>query len=133
MPLLRSSLWRSAPVDCPPGSPEFINAVIGFKPPPEETPRSLLCYLQELEIRFGRSQNAGLNAPRPLDLDIICFRDETLDEIDLVVPHPRAIERMFVLAPLAEIAPDLVLPNQSQAIAQLMMHLAGQQACSVDP
>jgi 2-amino-4-hydroxy-6-hydroxymethyldihydropteridine diphosphokinase len=132
-PLLRSSLWRSAPVGCPPGSPDFINAVIGFKPAVDETPRSLLCYLQDLEAKFGRRQNGTLNAPRSLDLDIICFRDEIVNEADLVVPHPRATGRLFVLAPLAEIAPDLVLPSQCQSISELIENLPVQQNCSVDP
>lgn len=131
-PLLRSSLWRCAPVDCPPDSPDFINAVIGFKPSSQETPRGLLEYLQSLEISFGRPKNHPFNAPRLIDLDIVCFGDEVVHEVDLVVPHPRAIERLFVLAPLAEIAPDLVFPHDGRVIGQLIADLADQQAFRVE-
>src|SRR5580658_7492201 len=60
-PLLRSSLWRSAPVDCPPGSPPFVNAVAGLHPRPGETPQSLLRQLQVLEAEFGRRRSGVAN------------------------------------------------------------------------
>ncbi len=77
-PIQQSSLWRSTPVDCPPGSPDFINAVISLEPLEGETPESLLAKLQALEVKFGRSSNEVLNEPRPLDLDIIAFGEEIL-------------------------------------------------------
>src|SRR5215204_71373 len=67
-PLLKSSLWQTAPVDCPPGSALFVNAVIGLAAHPEETPESLLPKLQALEKEFGRRPKQVLNEPRPLDL-----------------------------------------------------------------
>src|SRR5438876_555201 len=70
-PLLRSSLWQTAPVDCPPGSPPFVNAVVGLAPRPEETPQSLFAKLQTLEKNSGRKPKTILNEPRPLDLDLI--------------------------------------------------------------
>src|SRR5882724_5372309 len=88
-PLLRSSLWQTSPVDCPAGSPPFINAVIGLAPRPRETPESLLTKLQKLEKAFGRQPKRILNEPRPLDLDLIAFGDEMRATEHLTVPHPR--------------------------------------------
>src|SRR5437764_10822348 len=108
-PLLRSSLWKTSPVDCPPDSPPFINAVAGLKPRPGETAETLLAKLQEVEREFGRLPKTVVNEPRRLDLDLIAFGPETRDTQQLKLPHPRAHRRRFVLAPLNEIAPDLVL------------------------
>src|SRR6185503_14909246 len=71
IPLLRSSLWQSTPVDCPPGSSLFVNAVAGLRPLPGETPKSLLAKLTALEMDFGRQPKQSLNEARPLDLDLI--------------------------------------------------------------
>lgn len=122
-PFLTSSLWRTSPVDCPPGSPPFINAVAGLEPLPGETAESLLAKLQALEREFGRRPKQVLNEPRPLDLDLITFGFETRQEPDLILPHPRAHQRRFVLAPLAELAPLLVLPGQSATVADLLARL----------
>src|SRR4051794_33155012 len=75
-PLRKSSLWQTTPVDCPPGSPLFVNAVVGLVPFPDETPESLLGKSQVLEKEFGRQQKKFLNEPRPLDLDLIAFGKE---------------------------------------------------------
>ncbi len=122
-PLLRSSLWESAPVDCPPGSPAFINAAVGLVPFPGETSESMLQHLQQLEKEFGRKPKAVVNEPRTLDLDIITFRRETRATTALSLPHPRAHLRRFVLEPLREIAPNFVLPGQTRTVAELLEHL----------
>src|SRR5204863_9012320 len=113
-PLLRSSLWRTAPVDCPPGSPPFVNAVVGLLPRSGETPESLLAKLQSLEKEFGRPAGKILNEPRSLDLDLIAFGSETRATKELALPHPRAHLRRFVLQPLSDIAPQFILPGQSK-------------------
>jgi 2-amino-4-hydroxy-6-hydroxymethyldihydropteridine diphosphokinase len=118
--LLKSSLLQTAPVDCPPGSPMFVNAVVGIVPRAGETPETLLAKLQALEKEFGRQPKKILNEPRPLDLDLIAFGSQMRNLPDFVLPHPRAHLRRFVLQPLAEIAPDLILPGQSQTAAQLL-------------
>ena len=122
-PILKSSLWQTTPVDCPPGSPNFLNSVIGFIPGKDETPESLLKKMQGLEKAFGRTPKKIVNEPRPLDLDLIVFGNETRNSAELILPHPRAHLRRFVLQPLSEIAPDLILPGQKQTVAQLLAAL----------
>ncbi|MEN9677920.1 MAG: hypothetical protein RIS76_3816 [Verrucomicrobiota bacterium] len=119
-PVRRSSVWRSTPVDCPPGSPVFANAVVGMTPRPDETPESLLRRLQAIEVEFGRRSKLVLNEARPLDLDLIYWSGEIRSTSALTLPHPRAHLRRFVLAPLAELAPALVLSGQGQSVAELL-------------
>ncbi|MCX6896042.1 MAG: 2-amino-4-hydroxy-6-hydroxymethyldihydropteridine diphosphokinase [Verrucomicrobia bacterium] len=122
-PLLKSSFIETAPVDCPPGSLNFLNAVVGLAPRADETPELLHAKLQALEKEFGRQPKKVANEPRPLDLDLIAFGAETRCLPDLVLPHPRAHERRFVLQPLAEIAPDCILPGQNRSAAELLAEL----------
>jgi 2-amino-4-hydroxy-6-hydroxymethyldihydropteridine diphosphokinase len=123
-PLRRSSLWQTTPVDCPPDSSSFVNAVVGLVPASDETPESLLAKLQTLEREFGRQPKKVMNEARPLDLDLIAFGELNRNSNQLILPHPRARLRRFVLEPLAEIAPQLVLPGQSQTVAELLERLA---------
>ena len=123
-PILKSSLWQTSPVDCPPGSPTFVNAIVGLIPRKNETPESLLEKLRSLEKKFSPRLRKVPNEPRLLDLDLIAFGLEIRDTPDLVLPHPRAHLRQFVLQPLSEIAPDLVLPGQSKTVAQLLAELS---------
>ena len=119
-PLRRSSLWTSTPVDCPPGSPIFVNAVAILSPRPDETPESLLAVLQALEVEAGRRPKVVLNESRPLDLDLISWADQTRCSSFLTLPHPRAQERRFVLEPLAELEPGWVFPGTSQTVRALL-------------
>jgi 2-amino-4-hydroxy-6-hydroxymethyldihydropteridine diphosphokinase len=122
-PVLNSSLWVSSPVDCPPGSPKFVNAIVAFHPRATETPESLLQKLQTLEKEFGRRPKKFLNEPRPLDLDLIAFGRQIMQSPDLILPHPRAHQRKFVLCPLNEVAPHLILPGQVKRVSELMVNL----------
>ena len=122
-PLLRSSLWQTSPVDCPPGSPPFVNAVVGLVPRAGETPESLLVKLQEMEREFGRMPKKVLNEARPLDLDLIAFSGKRRATKTLTLPHPLAHLRRFVLEPLTEIAPDLILAGQRKSAARLLAEL----------
>ena len=122
-PILRSSIWVTTPVDCPPESPKFLNAVVAFVPQKTETPESLLQKLQNLEKVFGRTPKKVLNEARPLDLDLIAFGNETRNSSELILPHPRAHLRRFVLQPLNEFAPELILPGQSKTVSQLLTEL----------
>ena len=119
-PLLLSSLWQTSPVDCPPGSPRFVNAVAALAPRAGETPESLLAKLQAMEKDFGRQPKKMLNEARALDLDLIAFGGEMRATQELIVPHPRAHLRRFVLQPLSEVAPDLVLCGQTKTVSQLL-------------
>jgi 2-amino-4-hydroxy-6-hydroxymethyldihydropteridine diphosphokinase len=122
-PLIKSSLWLTTPVDCPSGSPDFVNAAAAFRPKPGETPETLILEMQSIERKFGRKPKAVMNEPRPLDLDIIAFCKETRNGPSLVIPHPRAHLRQFVLQPLSEIAPTLILPGQTKTVAELALAL----------
>jgi 2-amino-4-hydroxy-6-hydroxymethyldihydropteridine diphosphokinase len=128
-PILRSSIWETTPVDCPSDSPKFLNAVVAFIPQKDETPETLLAKMQDLEKVFGRAPKKILNEPRPLDLDLIAFGTEIRSTPQLTLPHPRAHLRRFVLQPLAEIAPDLVLPGQTKTVAQLLAGLPDDGSC----
>jgi len=123
VPILKSSLWSSTPVDCPPGSPMFVNAVVGLVPREGETPESLLAKLQEIEREFGRAPKVVMNEPRTLDLDLIAFGNEVRSTPSLTLPHPRAHLRRFVLEPLFEIAPGLVLPGEGKPVSGLLGEL----------
>ena len=127
-PLEKSSLWSSAPIGCPPGSPPFLNAVAAIVPPNSMEPEGLLEQLQALEREFGRAPKIVLNEPRPLDLDLIVFRDQIRRTGTLTLPHPRAHHRLFVLGPLSELAPELILPGQTEPVREQIVKLPSQEA-----
>jgi len=118
-----SGFYRTRPVDCPPDSPEFLNAAAVFQVEACQDPESILKALQNIEAHYGRQRPAGVNAPRSLDLDLIGFGDRVMTGVELTLPHPRAHEREFVLAPLAEIAPDLKLPGWPEPAQKLLQLL----------
>jgi 2-amino-4-hydroxy-6-hydroxymethyldihydropteridine diphosphokinase len=104
----RSSLYRTAPVGYA-DQPDFINAVALIET--QLSAHDLLDALLDIEHRFGRVREFR-NAPRVLDLDLLLYDDLMHHEHGLTVPHPRMHERGFVLAPLVEIAPDVIIPGQ---------------------
>lgn len=118
-----SSFWATTPVDCPPGSPPFVNAVALLVPPAGMAPEQLLAELQALEREFGRRRKVVLNEPRPLDLDLVWFGSETRSSPQLTLPHPRAHLRRFVLQPLAELLPEAVFPGQEKTVSELLERL----------
>ena len=118
-----SSLWRTSPVDCPPGSADFVNAVVAFEPRAGLTPDALLAELKTLERLYGRQAAWVRNAPRELDLDLLVFGDERRAALQFVLPHPRATARRFVLAPAAEIVPSLRWPGADATVAELLARL----------
>lgn len=126
-PLLCSSLWQTTPVNCPPGSPTFVNAVVALYPLAEENSWSLLTKMLAMEKDFGRRPKQVLNEPRRLDLDLIAYGEEISARTELVLPHPRAHERRFVLQPLNEIAPNFVLPGQRRTVSQLLAALVSKE------
>ena len=119
--VLESPRIDTAPVDCPPGSPAFLNSVAELEVDSVMMPPlNLLGCLQEFEIERGRSPLRDANAPRPLDLDIIYYGGERFDQMGLVIPHPRAHLRRFVLEPLSHLRPDLVLAGQTKTVGELL-------------
>lgn len=123
--LSRSSLFCSTPVDCPPGSPDFVNAVVRIDVEERIRPEDFLKSLQAMEKHFGRVRDGNRNAARTLDLDLICWGRLILDQPGLQLPHPRAHQRAFVLAPMAEIDADFRLPGFDQTVAQQLASLGG--------
>ncbi|MBX3478869.1 MAG: 2-amino-4-hydroxy-6-hydroxymethyldihydropteridine diphosphokinase [Caulobacter sp.] len=111
----RSGWWRSAAWPDPAG-PAYTNgvAVVETALTAEAAHRAL----QTIEQAFGRNRGAP-NAPRTLDLDLIAFGRLRLDTADLILPHPRAHQRLFVMGPLAEVAPDWIHPRLGQSAAEL--------------
>ena len=112
--LAKSCFYQSAPVEALGG--DYINAVIEIET--QLTPYGLLHVCQAIEQEFGRERPYA-NAPRTLDLDILSYEGVTQNETELMLPHPKIIERSFVLLPLLEIAPDFFLPNFGQLKAYL--------------
>ena len=103
-----SPVYETEPVGGPP-QPDFLNAVVAIKTALDA--RALLGVAKSLEREAGREpvDPEGRWGPRPLDIDVLMVGDERVDEPDLVVPHPRIHQRVFVLAPLADVAPELVV------------------------
>ncbi|MGC9158308.1 MAG: 2-amino-4-hydroxy-6-hydroxymethyldihydropteridine diphosphokinase [Terracidiphilus sp.] len=114
--MARSSLYSTAPVGYA-AQPRFVNAVVAIAT--ELEPCDLLDSLLSIEREFGRERKTGLrNGPRTLDLDILLWDNQRIRESGLEIPHPRLTERAFVLAPLSEIAPSLVVPGHAETVAQ---------------
>lgn len=114
-----SALYRTAPVDS--SGPDYVNAVAEIRT--THTPLALLAALQAIEQRHGR-ERPYRNAPRTLDLDLLWYDGRHIQEPTLTVPHPRMHERAFVLRPLRELSPDLILDQGP--IAELLARCADQ-------
>jgi len=119
-PLVVSPLYETAPVDCPPGTPVFLNAVVALYPPTGCTPENLLETLLALEQELGRVRSGLKNEARALDLDLLAFGREQRDNGFIVIPHPRAARREFVLTPLVSIWPDYRFVGQALSVDQLL-------------
>jgi 2-amino-4-hydroxy-6-hydroxymethyldihydropteridine diphosphokinase len=111
-------LYQSAPFGYA-DQPDFINAVAEIST--QLSPEKLLEVLLNIEIEAGRERTFA-NAPRVLDLDVLLYDDLILQSKKLTLPHPRMHERGFVLLPLAEIAPDLVIPNGGNVVKLALAH-----------
>lgn len=116
-----SALYRTAPIDS--SGDDYINAVAALET--ALSAHALLAALRDIEQAHGR-ERPYRNAPRTLDLDLLLYGDALIDDLPtLAVPHPRMHERAFVLAPLAEIAPDAVIPSRAGAPRRVASLLAG--------
>jgi len=119
--LAAAPVYETAPVDCPPGSLSFYNSVIEVASP--LAPHAMHRVLQAVEGSMGRPGERERNAPRPLDLDILYASDLRLNDAVLTVPHPRLHIRRFVLQPLGDIRPALVLPGHERSVLELLAAL----------
>jgi len=106
--VLRSSHYKSAPMG-PADQPDFVNAVAALLT--QMGPHELLLELQSIETAHGRTRDGERWGPRILDLDLLSFANQKLDQTDLILPHPGIVERNFVLLPWAEIAPCYRVPG----------------------
>jgi len=126
----QSSLYRTEPVGFA-DQPFFLNAVVALET--DLDARNLINKLLFIEKEFGRNRSAGIpNGPRTLDLDILLWDVLEINEPDLQLPHPRMAERAFVLVPLAEIAPHLLIPGSGKTVAELLHTLQTTRKGDVD-
>ena len=121
-PMLSSAIYETDPVGCEPGAGKFLNAVLEFDY--EGDPLELLKSLREIEKTLGRAPDHPRNISRKIDIDLLYFGDIIMDSDELQLPHPRMHLRRFVLQPLADIRPDLILPGQSKTVRELLAQLS---------
>jgi 2-amino-4-hydroxy-6-hydroxymethyldihydropteridine diphosphokinase len=121
-PLRSSAVYETDPVGCEKGAAKFLNAVIefGYAGEPEE----LLRALATIEKMLGRPGAHPRNVSRTIDLDLLYFGELVIETGELQLPHPRIVDREFVLRPLADIQPDLVLPKQDESVRVLLLRLS---------
>ena len=119
--ICRSRIHVTKPVDCVPGTPDFLNqALTGEWRGSVET---LFDLLQSLERRCGRPEVHSSRESRPLDCDLILWGEEVISTPRLQIPHPRARQRLFVLEPLAEIAPEMRFMPEGLTVSQCLQKL----------
>lgn len=114
-------IYQTEPRFCPPGSPNFLNTVVEIEF--DASAIDLLRACRGIEKSMGRERGAERNAPRVIDLDLLYVDDDKWATEDLELPHPRISERRFVLEPLAEIRPELVLPGELVTVGELLAML----------
>jgi 2-amino-4-hydroxy-6-hydroxymethyldihydropteridine diphosphokinase len=120
-PVSISPIYETEPIDCEAGAPQFFNAVLEFNYKGE--PLDLLRELKRIEAELGRGGDPRRNVSREIDIDLLYFGDRVISNEKLQLPHPRMQMRRFVLQPLADIHPDLVLPNQTRTVRELLASL----------
>jgi 2-amino-4-hydroxy-6-hydroxymethyldihydropteridine diphosphokinase len=120
-PVLSSPIYETDPVDCEPGAPKFLNAVIEFGY--NGDPRQVLKKLKDIEEALGRPPGHARNVSRKIDIDLLYIGETKINERELELPHPRMHLRKFVLQPLANIRPELILPRQVKTVRELLAQL----------
>ena len=121
----RSSLYETEPQDVA-DQPWFLNLVVACEAP--YFPMQLLSIVQAIERELGRVRGPGAmrRSPRPIDIDILLFANAVIDTPQLTIPHPRMLERRFVLEPLLELAPNLKLPASSKPLKSYLQAVLSQ-------
>jgi len=120
-PILASAIYETDPVGCEPQAPRFLNAVVEFGY--DGDPLRLLKKLKSLEKTLGRPREHARNVSRTIDIDLLYIGDTSVNEGELELPHPRMHLRKFVLQPLADIRPELILPRQAKTVRELLAQL----------
>ena len=120
-PIVASAIHETDPVDCEPGAPKFLNAVLEFGY--DGDPRDLLKKLKIVEGALGRPGEHARNLSRRIDIDLLYIGDKKINDSELELPHPRMHLRKFVLQPLADIRPELILPRQAKTVRELLAQL----------
>jgi 2-amino-4-hydroxy-6-hydroxymethyldihydropteridine diphosphokinase len=115
---LSSAVYETEPIGCEPGAGKFLNAVVEFEY--ADDPARLLDQLIHIEEGLGRKPDHRKNVSRTIDMDLLYCGDRRINEERLQLPHPRLHLREFVLQPLADIRPDLILPGQKKDIKDLL-------------
>jgi len=117
-PVLSAGIYETEPVDCEPGASKFLNTVIEFDF--EGDPVQLLEQFVRIEESLGRKADHPKNVSRRIDIDLLYCGDRQIDNERLQLPHPQMHLRKFVLQPLADIRPELVLPDQRKTVQELL-------------
>src|SRR5436189_1175617 len=120
-PVFSAGIYETDPIDCELGAPKFLNTVIEFDF--ESDPVQLLEQLVRIEESLGRKRDHPKNVSRTIDIDLLYCGDRQIDNEGLRLPHPRMHLRRFVLQPLVDIRPDLILPKQTKSVADLLVEL----------
>jgi 2-amino-4-hydroxy-6-hydroxymethyldihydropteridine diphosphokinase len=120
-PVLASAIYETDPVDCEPGAPKFLNAVVEFGY--DGDPRDLLKKLKIVEGALGRPREHARNVSRKIDIDLLYIGDKKINDSELELPHPRMHLRKFVLQPLVDLRPELILPGQTKTVRELLAQL----------
>lgn len=116
--VLVSPVYETEPVGCEPGAGKFFNAVLEIEY--NGDPTDLLQKLIRIEESLGRDRNHARNVSRKIDIDLLYAGELNVENEQLQLPHPRLHLRKFVLQPLADIRPELILPNQTKTVRELL-------------
>jgi len=125
-PFRFSPVYETDPIGCEPGAQKFFNVVMELDYAGHA--QELLAALRAIEKSLGRDPTHRRSVSRTIDLDLLYLNNCTIDDADLQLPHPRLHMRRFVLAPLADIRPDVILPGQTKPIRALLNELADNSA-----
>jgi len=120
-PMRSSPIYETEPVDCEPDAGKFLNAVLEIEY--DGDPSELLEQLVRVEESLGRKRDHARNVSRRIDIDLLYADDLSVENERLQLPHPRLDQRKFVLQPLADIRPDLTLPNQTKTVRELLAQI----------
>ena len=120
-PILSSAIYETEPVGCEPGAKNFLNAAVEFDY--EGDPANLLEHLIRIEEALGRRRDRPKNVSRTIDIDLLYCGERKIEDARLQLPHSRMHLRKFVLQPLADVRPDLMLPGQTKTIRELVAEL----------